>query len=98
MTNDAQLVDDILKEMGESPGLEQQSNINSQALHYVMDGAHQNLSLKVASLSKKHQQKILVHNFISGQISYFDNKIFFCIKFVCNLYSRQIFNNGIYGN
>ena len=39
MTNDAQLVDDILKEMGESPGLDQQSNINSQALHYVMDGA-----------------------------------------------------------
>ena len=39
MSSDSQLVEDILKEMGESPGTEQQSNINSQALHYAMDSA-----------------------------------------------------------
>jgi hypothetical protein len=33
------LVEDILKEMGESPGAEQQSNINSQALQYAMDSS-----------------------------------------------------------
>ena len=39
ITSDTQLVEDILKEMGESPGAEQQSNINSQALQYAMDSA-----------------------------------------------------------
>jgi hypothetical protein len=38
-TTDSQLVEDILKEMGDSPGLEQQSNINSQALQYAMDSS-----------------------------------------------------------
>ena len=38
-SSDSQLVEDILKEMGESPGIENQSNINSQALHYAMDSA-----------------------------------------------------------
>ena len=33
--SDSQLVEDILKEMGESPGLQQQSNINSQAYQYT---------------------------------------------------------------
>lgn len=37
--SDSQLVEDILKEMGESPGLEQQSNINSQAYQYSMDNS-----------------------------------------------------------
>jgi hypothetical protein len=37
--SDSQLVEDILKEMGESPGLEQQSNINSQAFQYAMDNS-----------------------------------------------------------
>ena len=37
--SDSQLVEDILKEMGESPGLEQQSNINSQAYQYAMDNS-----------------------------------------------------------
>ena len=37
--SDSQLVEDILKEMGESPSLEQQSNINSQALQYTMDSS-----------------------------------------------------------
>lgn len=37
--SDSQLVEDILKEMGESPGIEQQSNINSQALQYAMDSS-----------------------------------------------------------
>jgi hypothetical protein len=35
--SDSQLVEDILKEMGESPGSEQQSNINSQSYQYAMD-------------------------------------------------------------
>ena len=39
MGSDSQLVEDILKEMGDSPGVEQQSNINSQALQYAMDSA-----------------------------------------------------------
>ena len=38
-TSESQLVEDILKEMGESPGLEQQSNINSQAYQYSMDNS-----------------------------------------------------------
>jgi len=37
--SDSQLVEDILKEMGNSPGMEQQSNINSQALQYTMDSS-----------------------------------------------------------
>jgi len=37
--SDSQLVEDILKEMGESPGMEQQSNINSQAYQYSMDNS-----------------------------------------------------------
>ena len=39
MSSDSQLVEDILKEMGDSPGAEQQSNINSQAFQYTMDSA-----------------------------------------------------------
>jgi hypothetical protein len=38
-SSESQLVEDILKEMGDSPGMEQQSNINAQALHYAMDSA-----------------------------------------------------------
>ena len=38
-TSDSQLVEDILKEMGNSPGIEHQSNINSQALQYAMDSS-----------------------------------------------------------
>ena len=37
MRSDNQLVEDILKEMGESPGALSQSNINSQAFDYAMD-------------------------------------------------------------
>ena len=37
--SESQLVEDILKEMGESPGMEQQTNINSQALQYAMDSS-----------------------------------------------------------
>ena len=36
-TSDSQLVEDILKEMGNSPGIEHQSSINSQAMQYAMD-------------------------------------------------------------
>jgi hypothetical protein len=39
MGSDSQLVEDILKEMGDSPGAEHQSSINSQALQYAMDSA-----------------------------------------------------------
>ena len=38
-TSDSQLVEDILKEMGNSPGIEHQSNINAQALEYAMDSS-----------------------------------------------------------
>ena len=38
-SSESQLVEDILKEMGDSPGNEQQSNINSQALQYAMDSS-----------------------------------------------------------
>jgi hypothetical protein len=38
-SSDSQLVEDILKEMGESPGMEQQKNINSQAYQYSMDNS-----------------------------------------------------------
>ena len=37
MNSDSQLVEDILREMGDSPGMEQQSNINSQAYQYATD-------------------------------------------------------------
>ena len=37
--SDSQLVEDILKEMGDSPGMEQQSNINSQSFQYAMDNS-----------------------------------------------------------
>ena len=37
--SESQLVEDILKEMGDSPGIEQQSNINSQAFQYSMDSS-----------------------------------------------------------
>jgi len=39
MMAESQLVEDILKEMGESPGVEHQSNINSQAFQYAMDSS-----------------------------------------------------------
>ena len=37
--SESQLVEDILKEMGDSPGNEQQSNINSQSFQYSMDSS-----------------------------------------------------------
>jgi len=39
MIAESQLVEDILKEMGDSPGVEHQSNINSQAFQYAMDSS-----------------------------------------------------------
>lgn len=39
MMAESQLVEDILKEMGDSPGAENQSNINSQAYQYAMDSS-----------------------------------------------------------
>jgi hypothetical protein len=39
MMAESQLVEDILKEMGDSPGVENQSNINSQAFQYAMDSS-----------------------------------------------------------
>lgn len=39
MSSETQLVEDILKEMGTSSSMEQQSTINSQALQYAMDNS-----------------------------------------------------------
>ena len=39
MSSDSQLVEDILKEMGTSPGIAHQSDINSQAFQHVMDSS-----------------------------------------------------------
>jgi hypothetical protein len=38
--SNSQLVEDILKEIGESPGAENQSNINAEAFQHMMDGSH----------------------------------------------------------
>ena len=67
-TSDSQLVEDILKEMGNSPGIEHQSNINSQALQYAMDSSqvpaykyvepdHYNQSLPYDNYSEKIMNK-----------------------------------------
>lgn len=37
--NDNQLIDDILREMGESPGLDNQGDININSLQYAMDNS-----------------------------------------------------------
>lgn len=37
--NDNQLIDDILREMGESPGLDNQGDINVNSLQYTMDNS-----------------------------------------------------------
>lgn len=37
MNSDSQLVEDILREMGNSPGIEQQTDINSQSYQYATD-------------------------------------------------------------
>ena len=52
--SDSQLVEDILKEMGESPGSEQQSNINSQAYQYAMDNS-QKPSYKSNTLQNQNE-------------------------------------------
>lgn len=61
MTSDTQLVEDILKEMGNSPGAEQQSNINSQALQYAMDSA-QVPPNKYVPPSQQDQQQMMDYN------------------------------------
>jgi hypothetical protein len=38
-SNDNQLIDDILREMGESPGLDNQGDINVNSLQYTMDSS-----------------------------------------------------------
>jgi len=77
-TSDSQLVEDILKEMGNSPGIEHQSNINSQALQYAMDSSqvpaykytepeHQTQPLPYDNYSEKimNQQQQLNTGFLS---------------------------------
>jgi hypothetical protein len=77
-TSDSQLVEDILKEMGNSPGIEHQSNINSQALQYAMDSSqvpaykytepeHHTQSLPYDNYSEKimNQQQHLNTGFLS---------------------------------
>jgi hypothetical protein len=39
INSDSQLVEDILREMGDNPGLEQQTDINSQSYQYATDQA-----------------------------------------------------------
>ena len=64
---DSQLVEDILKEMGDSPGMEQQSNINSQALQYTMDSsqvpaykyAEQNEQLQPTNTLNNYSEKMV---------------------------------------
>lgn len=77
--SDSQLVEDILKEMGDSPGVDHQSNINSQALQYAMDSSQvpaykytePNDQLQPTqpynNYSEKmmHQQKLLNSGFLS---------------------------------
>ena len=66
-SSDSQLVEDILKEMGESPGLEQQTNINSQALQYAMDSSQvpaykyteQNDQLRPTQIYENYSEKML---------------------------------------
>ena len=68
-TSDSQLVEDILKEMGNSPGIEHQSNINSQALQYAMDSSQvpaykyteQNEQLRPTQTYDNYSEKML-HN------------------------------------
>ena len=52
MSSDSQLVEDILKEMGDSPGAEQHSNINSQAFQYAMDSSQVPPNKYILSLTK----------------------------------------------
>ena len=63
-TSESQLVEDILKEMGESPGLEQQSNINSQAYQYSMDNSqipiYKNMP-EQDSYNDKHYTEKMMH-------------------------------------
>jgi hypothetical protein len=66
-SSESQLVEDILKEMGDSPGMEQQSNINSQALQYAMDSsqvpaykyAGQNEKLEPVQPYNNYSEKII---------------------------------------
>ena len=66
-TSESQLVEDILKEMGDSPGNEQQSNINSQALQYAMD-ASQVPAYKYNSQNNQELQNIQPYNNYSEKI------------------------------
>jgi hypothetical protein len=78
-SSESQLVEDILKEMGDSPGMEQQSNINSQALQYAMDSsqvpaykyAGQNEQLEPIQPYNNYSEKIMheQQNLNSGFLS-----------------------------
>jgi len=63
-SSESQLVEDILKEMGESPGLEQQSNINSQAYQYSIDNSqipiYKNMP-EQDSYNDKHYTEKMMH-------------------------------------
>ncbi len=78
-SSESQLVEDILKEMGDSPGMEQQSNINSQALQYAMDSSQvpaykytgQNEQLEPVQPYNNYSEKIMhqQQNLNSGFLS-----------------------------
>ena len=61
-TSDSQLVEDILKEMGNSPAIEHQSNINSQALQYAMDSS-QVPAYKYVEPEHKNNQSLPYDNY-----------------------------------
>jgi len=83
MGSDSQLVEDILKEMGDSPGTDQQSNINSQALQYAMDSSqvppnkyitpqHNDSSMDYNNYNSHSQKMMMEHkpNGILGQFGF----------------------------
>lgn len=78
MMSDSQLVEDILKEMGDSPGIEHQSNINSQAFQYAMDSSQvpptkynppANMQYPGSSGPDSYTQKLIAENAPNGLLS-----------------------------
>ena len=72
--SESQLVEDILKEMGDSPGMEQQTNINSQALQYTMD------SSQIPAYKQNENNEVLQP--INQYNNYSENRTLIEIKFI----------------
>jgi len=78
MMAESQLVEDILKEMGDSPGAEHQSNINSQAYQYAMDSSQvpptkytppPGMMSGYPSGASEYTQKLMADNASNGLLS-----------------------------